>query len=102
MAFVPLFPLEQLQDQTIRKVKWSGKKLIVVKQGDDLFALADRCSHEDYALSEGFLEPGKICCSMHGAGFDLKTGAALSLPAYEPVTVYPVQVKDGMVEIDID
>jgi 3-phenylpropionate/trans-cinnamate dioxygenase ferredoxin component len=102
MAFVPLFPLEQLLDQSIRKVKVSGKKMIVVRQGEKLYALADRCSHEDYALSEGFLEPGKICCSMHGAGFDLATGAALSLPAYEPVAVYPVQVNNGMVEIDID
>jgi nitrite reductase/ring-hydroxylating ferredoxin subunit len=39
---------------------------------------------------------------MHGAGFDLETGAALSLPAYEPVAVYPVQANNGMVEIDID
>ncbi len=102
MAFVPLFPLAQLTDQTLRKVKVAGKKIIVVKQGEAVYALADRCSHEDYALSEGFLEPGKICCSMHGAAFDLKSGAALSLPAYEAVPTYPIRVHEGMVEIDID
>ena len=69
-----------------------------------LFAIEDRCSHADVALSEGDVDGCTIECWLHGSAFDLRTGVPLSLPATVPVTVYPARVVgDGMtavVEID--
>jgi 3-phenylpropionate/trans-cinnamate dioxygenase ferredoxin component len=69
-----------------------------------LYALEDRCSHDDGPLCEGEWEPEtcQVVCPRHGARFDIRTGAALLLPAYMPVDTYPVRVNDdGVVVVDI-
>ena len=71
--------------------------------GGRLFAIEDRCSHDDGPLCEGEWEPEAcvVVCPRHGSRFDLRTGTALSLPAYLPVPTYPVRVReDGMIVID--
>ncbi len=42
-----------------------------------------------------------MICPRHGANFDLRSGRALTLPAYEPVSVYPVRVEDGMIKVEV-
>ncbi|MBN1466187.1 non-heme iron oxygenase ferredoxin subunit [candidate division KSB1 bacterium] len=80
----------------------AGVTIVVVRDGDELYALRDQCTHEEYPLSEGWLEDGCLFCPMHGAKFDLRTGAALSLPAYEDVATFPVRVREGMVEVKME
>jgi 3-phenylpropionate/trans-cinnamate dioxygenase ferredoxin component len=62
-------------------------------------AIGDTCSHADISLSEGFVEGDRLECWAHGATFDLRTGAALTLPATDPVPVYDVSVVDGEVYV---
>lgn len=78
-------------DEDVVLVRWDG----------EIFALEDRCSHEDYPLSDGEVANGQIECVYHGARFDLRTGAAKSLPAVKPVRVFPVEIRDGDVYIDL-
>ena len=69
-----------------------------------LYALEDRCSHDDGPLCEGEFDctEGVAVCPRHGARFEIATGRALSLPAYIPVATYPVRVRDdGMVIVDV-
>lgn len=63
-------------------------------------AIGDTCSHADISLSEGFVEDETIECWAHGSRFSLTTGAALTLPAFEPVPVFAVSVEDGDIYID--
>lgn len=63
----------------------------------DIYAVEDRCTHEDFELSAGTLEGAQIECILHGAKFDLRTGEALCAPAYVPVARFPVKVEDGAV-----
>ena len=63
----------------------------------DIYAVEDRCTHEDFELSAGTLEGAQIECILHGAKFDLRTGEALCAPAYVPVARFPVKVVDGAV-----
>jgi 3-phenylpropionate/trans-cinnamate dioxygenase ferredoxin subunit len=63
-------------------------------------AIEDVCTHDDGPLAEGEVEGCTVICPRHGARFDLRTGAALSLPAYRPVETYPVTVRDGRVWLD--
>lgn len=75
--------------------------LIYTKKGE-FKALADKCSHGEISLSEGFVDDETIECWAHGAKFSLETGAPLNLPAYEPVAVYEVLVENGEVFIEYD
>ena len=81
-------------------VAWDGDTPILVFNLDgELFALEDRCSHEDFELSAGEFDPAKgtIECTLHGAKFDVRGGAALCAPAYEPVAKFPVKREDDAI-----
>ena len=82
------------------QVAWDGDTPILVFNRDgDLYALEDRCSHEDFELSAGDFHGGDatIECTLHGAKFDVRDGRALCAPAYEPVAKFPVKVEDDAV-----
>jgi 3-phenylpropionate/trans-cinnamate dioxygenase ferredoxin subunit len=64
-------------------------------------ALRDECSHATLALSEGEVTRKGIECWLHGSCFDLRTGAPSSLPATEPVDVFPVEIRDDDVYVDV-
>jgi 3-phenylpropionate/trans-cinnamate dioxygenase ferredoxin subunit len=72
--------------------------------GGNLYAIEDRCSHDDGPLCEGEWDQSacRVVCPRHGATFDLATGDALTLPAYQPVATYPVEIVDGMVRVTVD
>ncbi|MFM1918262.1 MAG: hypothetical protein RJB01_1777 [Actinomycetota bacterium] len=70
------------------------RDVAVVNTEEGVFAIEDRCSHADVALSEGEVDGCTIECWLHGSQFDLRTGVPLSLPANIPVPVYPVTI-DG-------
>ena len=74
----------------------TGVPIAVFNLDGDLYALEDRCSHEDFELSAGAFDPatGSIECVLHGARFDVHDGRALCAPAYEPVAKFPVKVDD--------
>ena len=78
---------------------WVG----VYNCGGTLYAIEDRCSHDDGPLCEGDWDPeeGVVVCPRHGANFDIRTGEALTLPAFEPVETYPVRVADGIVKVEL-
>jgi 3-phenylpropionate/trans-cinnamate dioxygenase ferredoxin subunit len=80
------------------RVAWDGDTPILVANVDgELYALEDRCSHEDFELSAGPIDGDEVECTLHGARFNLRTGEALCAPAYAPVPRFPVKVDDGAV-----
>lgn len=68
---------------------------LVVRLGDDYFVIEDVCSHDGQPLTDGPIADGAITCPRHGAKFDLKTGAALCMPATKGIRTFHVEVKDG-------
>jgi 3-phenylpropionate/trans-cinnamate dioxygenase ferredoxin subunit len=85
------------------QVTVEGTDIALVHADDDTFYAAhDECSHASVALSEGEVEGCTLECWLHGSRFDLRTGAPSGLPATEPVPVYPVEVRDGDVYIDLN
>jgi 3-phenylpropionate/trans-cinnamate dioxygenase ferredoxin component len=69
--------------------------------GGALYAIEDRCSHDDGPLCEGDWDEDlcRVVCPRHGSAFDLATGRPMSLPAFEPVETYAVKVVDGVVKV---
>jgi 3-phenylpropionate/trans-cinnamate dioxygenase ferredoxin subunit len=73
-----------------------GRRLVaVVRSGDEYFAIEDICTHDGAELTGGAVEGTEIICPRHGARFCLRTGEALSPPAYEPVRVFETKIEDG-------
>jgi nitrite reductase/ring-hydroxylating ferredoxin subunit len=72
----------------------NGLQLAIFRSGGKFYATAEHCTHEDESLEEGWLDGCQIECPRHGAMFDLRTGEAISLPATDPLAVYPVRI-DG-------
>lgn len=66
------------------------------------YAVSDICSHGQVSLSDGEVEDCTVECWLHGSRFDLRTGAPLSLPAVQPIPVYPVTVDGDRVLVDVD
>ncbi|HET6562615.1 MAG TPA: non-heme iron oxygenase ferredoxin subunit [Marmoricola sp.] len=73
----------------------------LVRDGDDFYAIRDECSHANIALSEGDVDGCLIECWLHGSTFDLRTGQPTTLPAFEPVAVYPVRVEGDELHVDV-
>jgi 3-phenylpropionate/trans-cinnamate dioxygenase ferredoxin component len=75
--------------------------IALVRDSDGVVhAIGDTCTHGDISLSEGFVEDDTLECWAHGSKFSLTTGAALTLPAYEPVPIFTVTIVDGDIYID--
>jgi len=72
---------------------------IVRDAAGNWFAIEDVCTHDGGPLAEGEVQDGCIFCPRHGAKFDLKTGRALTLPAFGKVGVWPVMLEGGDVKI---
>ena len=85
------------------RVMVEGTPVALVRIDDEVHAIADTCSHADVSLSEGIVwcETKQIECIRHGSAFSLESGHPDTLPATQPVAVYPVSVVDGEVIVNV-
>jgi 3-phenylpropionate/trans-cinnamate dioxygenase ferredoxin component len=91
----------ELSPSTAQKVVLDGVAIaVVMDSAGEVHALGDVCTHGDISLSEGFVEDDSLECWAHGSKFELTTGKPRTLPAYEPVPVFAVEIRDGDVYID--
>lgn len=85
------------------RVELDGRPPIAVFHvAGEFFAADDTCSHGDASLAEGYAENGQVECPWHSGRFCLKTGAALTFPAVEPIRVYRTLVQEGEVLIQTE
>jgi 3-phenylpropionate/trans-cinnamate dioxygenase ferredoxin subunit len=68
---------------------------------DGVYAVVDNCTHENYPLSEGWIEDTQVECALHGSCFDLLTGNPDVPPAVVPVRIFPVRVDGDDVLVDL-
>ena len=90
---------ESLIDSKPIKLDFNGTAVCVTRIGDEVFAIADTCSHSEASLSEGDVAGYKIECWLHGAEFDLRTGEVATPPASIPVETYDVNRNGDAVTI---
>jgi 3-phenylpropionate/trans-cinnamate dioxygenase ferredoxin subunit len=97
--------IDELPAGEMRLVEADGRKIGVFHAEDgELYAIEDRCSHDDGPLAEGEFDAGActVECPRHGSLFDLRTGRPKTLPAYVPVETFEVAVEDGDVKLEVD
>lgn len=85
-------------------VEVEGRKVCLAKVDGEVYAFQDNCSHRDFPLHSGELDVDDctVTCAWHGAMFDIRSGAALTLPATRPIRVYEVRVEDGEIFVALE
>lgn len=103
MTEIVVGPLSELEPGTMTLVEHEELRVGVFNADGELLAIEDRCTHDDGPLCQGMwdAEERTVACPRHGATFDLRTGRALSLPAYLPARSFAVRVEDGMVIVEV-
>lgn len=102
MTMIRVCGVEDVPKGTAISADIDGLQVAVVHAEDgSIYAIYDECSHAQVALSEGEIEDCTLECWLHGSRFDLRTGEPTGLPATEPVPVYPVEIRDGDVFVEI-
>jgi len=97
--YVAVLDADELAENKPAKVTADGVAVVLVKQGDAIYALRDTCTHLGGPLSEGKLEDDSIICPWHGSRFCLKDGRVLDGPAVFPERVFDVRVREGKIEV---
>jgi 3-phenylpropionate/trans-cinnamate dioxygenase ferredoxin component len=101
---IEVCPIAELNPGGMRLVEHEDLEIGVFNCAGTVYAIEDRCSHDDGPLVEGELDQDNctIECPRHGSLFDLKTGQPLTLPAYVPVDTFPVIIEDDTIKVEID
>jgi len=96
---IRLCRLDELEAGKARRFDVEGLAIAVVRVGDDVFAIGDRCTHQNVSLSEGEVDEDELVleCWKHGSQFSLVTGEPFQLPALRATPVYPEEVRAGKV-----
>ncbi len=98
----PLLQVDELAQGKMRAYQIQGHDILVAHTESGFHAIANRCPHDVIALDLGCLEGEVVRCSLHGSRFNLTTGKPQEPPAEESVKVYPLEVKDGVVWVDLN
>lgn len=95
--------LADVPDGSATRVEGGPYGICIARLGDEIYALADRCSHQNWLLSDGEVEAFgcTIECTKHGSTFSLKDGSPQCLPATQAVEVYPVRVEGDEVVVTV-
>jgi 3-phenylpropionate/trans-cinnamate dioxygenase ferredoxin subunit len=93
---------ENLAEGQTKSIAVGRKMIAIVRSGGAYFAIEDVCTHDGAPLTGGEIEGDEIICPRHGARFCLRTGEALTPPAYEPVRVFATKVENGHLWVRAD
>ncbi|HXR91153.1 MAG TPA: non-heme iron oxygenase ferredoxin subunit [Steroidobacteraceae bacterium] len=86
-----------LGEEASLTVEVDDSPVVVVRCGEQLYAVEDRCTHDGEPLGGAEVEDCQIICPRHGARFCLRTGDALTPPAYEPLRTFDVREHNGRI-----
>jgi 3-phenylpropionate/trans-cinnamate dioxygenase ferredoxin component len=101
---IDVCPVAELPPGERRLIEWEDLEIGVFNCGGQLYAIEDRCSHDNGPLAEGDFDPESctVECPRHGSLFDLTNGQPKTLPAYVPVETYPVIIEDETIKLEVD
>ncbi len=91
--FVKVATVTEIPPGTKKIVEVEGILIVVANIDGQFYAVEDVCTHDGGPLGEGKLDGCQLICPRHGARFDVRTGAALTMPAFEPAPTYEVRVR---------
>ncbi len=102
MSWIDAGPAAGLGDGQTISVAVGRRTVAVARSGEEYFAFEDICTHDGAELTGGEIEGAEIICPRHGARFCMRTGEALTPPAYEPIRVFATKVDGGHLWVRAD
>src|SRR5579859_5418920 len=95
-VFVKVATVDDIPENEVRAFEVEGQQIAIYHCAGTFYATSDVCTHSYAELHEGFLDADEcvIECPLHGARFDITSGAVRALPAFAPLETFPVQI-DG-------
>ncbi len=99
--WVKVADLDECPSGNLLDIEAGGETIVLANLDGDLYALQNRCSHQDLPLSDGELDGDQLECLYHGARFDVCTGKAMGLPAIKPVETYPVELRGQEIYVQV-
>lgn len=100
-AYVTVAKVGEVAPGCVKVSRIGDQEIAVFNVGGVYHAMDDVCTHDGGPLAEGIIEDHVIECPRHGARFDIRTGAVLSMPATLPVATYPVRVAGDEIQVDL-
>ncbi len=100
MGWIDAGPADALAEQAPLETDLGGQPVLVVRCGEAVYAVDDVCTHDGERLGSAEVESCQIICPRHGARFCLRTGEALTPPAYEPLRTYAVRIEANRILIE--
>lgn len=97
--YVKVMPEADLPEGKLTRVLARDTPVVLLRRGDRIFALAERCSHLGGPLAEGTLQDDRVTCPWHGSCFAFEDGHILNGPATNPQPVFETRVRDGQIEV---
>ncbi|HLG63416.1 MAG TPA: Rieske 2Fe-2S domain-containing protein [Ktedonosporobacter sp.] len=97
--FEAVLPLASLEENKLRRVMAANVPLILLRQGENIYAMGATCPHAGGPLDEGTLTGDVVQCPWHGARFCVRNGRVLTGPATVNAPHYETRVRDGQVEV---
>lgn len=98
--YVPVARVEEVPAGQVKLVEVAGQSILLCHTKDRIFAVINKCSHADEKLDCGRMKSGWIACPVHGARFNLETGAPMNPPATQPIQTFAVRIVGGMIEVE--
>lgn len=102
MAFTLICRVDELDVGEALRIDKGAEPVALFNIDGEFFALQDTCTHGNWSLADGYVEGGRVECSLHMAQFCVRTGKACAPPATVPAKVFPVRVDDGQVFVDLE
>ena len=97
--WVTVARVDELKPGARQLVDVDGSQLVVFNLDGKYYAIEDVCTHDGGQLTGGEVEGDQIICPRHGARFCIRTGTALTAPAYEPTATFPVRIENGEIQV---
>lgn len=97
--FQPVLPESELPENEPRRVEVEGAHLVLVRQGEHVYAMTDSCTHLGDSLSGGKIVGDSIVCPWHGSRFALEDGRVLDGPATFPEQFFEARINNGQIEV---
>lgn len=93
--------VDDFEDEDIEQIKVGPLAIAVYRADGDFYATQDLCTHERAYLSDGILIDCVVECPFHQGRFDVRSGKALSAPAFVPLKTYPLKIVDGKIYVNV-
>jgi 3-phenylpropionate/trans-cinnamate dioxygenase ferredoxin component len=100
--FVPVANTSEVPDPGTLLVEVDERLVVIIHAAGHFYALDDVCTHDGGPLSDGAVDDHTIACPRHGAKFDIRNGAAVTMPATQPTLAHEVKVEGDMVLVKLN